>query len=241
MHLLRDFTKNSKNSSSKNILNFFKSLSNLEVGGNRIYDGSGTHWMQNPNEFLGFLELLRELEEKANFRIDSLLEIGFSTGITNTILAKIFQPKKIVTVDVTTPSGISASTFMANLRFKNLIYLSMNSQDSFCIETVSKFAPFDLLFIDGDHSENGSRLDFINYEKLMNKTSVIVLHDIYAGTPCEVRKTWHWICNSGNYTCLEIYDDKTMIPYGMGIVLFGFENNMLNKLKQINYVTKNIE
>ena len=49
------------------LLTFLRDLSNIEIGGNRIYDGQGTHFMQNPNEFMDMLHFL--LRMKFEFKI----------------------------------------------------------------------------------------------------------------------------------------------------------------------------
>ena len=46
---------------------------------------------------------------------------------------------------------------------------------------------FDMIFIDGDHSEEGSMKDFIMYSKLLNKGGIIGFHDIIEP------KHWPWV------------------------------------------------
>ena len=36
----------------KNLIELVRKMSNLEIGGYRLYDGSGTHYMQNPKEIM---------------------------------------------------------------------------------------------------------------------------------------------------------------------------------------------
>jgi hypothetical protein len=220
MHILENFLENANDVRSRQDLNnFFKSITHIEIGGNKFYDGTGSHWMQNPNEFIDLILFLNLLQTTSDFKIKNFCEIGFSSGITHTILTKIFNPDSSIAVDVVSPAGICADTFMANLRFKNLTYFAMNSQSDVCLKSVSKFAPFDLIFIDGDHSSNGSSLDFFNYLPFLSQKGVIVMHDIYAQKPCEVNFTWDKIKKSNKFECFEFYDDSVKIPYGLGLVV----------------------
>ena len=41
---------NLSNSYKKELIQFIKNMSNVEIGGNRFYDGTGTHYIQNPHE-----------------------------------------------------------------------------------------------------------------------------------------------------------------------------------------------
>ena len=38
------------NSYKKELIKVVKNMCNLEIGGNKFYDGLGTHYMQNPKE-----------------------------------------------------------------------------------------------------------------------------------------------------------------------------------------------
>lgn len=62
------------------------------------------------------------------------------------------------------------------------------------IESVSVFAPYDWIFIDGDHKIDSVRADYTNYTNFAAKPAVVVLHDIawipYLNHELEVR--WFW-------------------------------------------------
>ena len=57
--------------------------------------------------------------------------------------------------------------------------LKGNSHDNIIIKTVKEYFPngIDLLFIDGDHSYNGVKSDFINYFPLVNSGGFIIFDD----------------------------------------------------------------
>ena len=39
-------------------------MSNMEIGGYKFYDGSGTHYMQNPKEIVDLIFYLKNYEKK---------------------------------------------------------------------------------------------------------------------------------------------------------------------------------
>jgi hypothetical protein len=72
-------------------------------------------------------------------------------------------------------------------------------------------AKFDIIFIDGDHSYEGVKEDFVNSLKVLKEEGYIVLHDI-ASTGCPgVVKLWSEI---NNKRCLEFVNNNTC---GIGI------------------------
>ena len=61
-----DFNFTFKNNTAyrKQIIKFLKSLSNVEIGGDRLYDGMGTHYIQNPYEISDLIFFLKNYEKK---------------------------------------------------------------------------------------------------------------------------------------------------------------------------------
>ena len=129
------------------LTNFIKNLCNAEIGGNRFYDGSNNHYMQNPKEIVNFIFELKKYEKKVKQKLTSFLEIGFANGINNSLLNKLFNFKKIVAVDIIDAGGINTSNFYANLRFKNLALVCGDSTNQTTINTVEKLGYYDLIFI----------------------------------------------------------------------------------------------
>ena len=96
------------------------------------------------------------------FILTKFLEIGFSSGKTNTILNKFFNFEQIVAVDSFT-AHISTNDLWANLMRKKLVLISGNSDEKKIISTVEKFQPFDLIFIDGSHEYKDVKNDLTIY------------------------------------------------------------------------------
>jgi len=214
--------KNFKNNKSykRKLIETVKKMSNMEIGGYRFYDGSGTHYMQNPNEIVDLIFYLKHHEKKQKIKLNNFLEIGFAAGINNTFINKFFNFKKIVTVDYVQPAGINTSTFFSNLRFKNLILICGNSTSKNTISNVKAHGRYDFIFIDGGHDYETVKKDFHNYSQLLNQNGVIALHDIYSDICPGVARFWRELKkrNKKNYSFVELFDSKQEFKYGIGIL-----------------------
>jgi predicted O-methyltransferase YrrM len=197
---------------------FLRSLSNIEIGGTRLYDGSGTHFMQNAFEFGFMLSVLMEAKENKSRKYTKFLEFGWSTGIAHTIVHKVLKPEESVAVDLVVPSGMSTETFFANLRFKNLTFLANDSTSTFVKNKLQLIGPFDFIFIDGGHEYKTVLSDFQLALDVASPTAIIALHDIHAEKPSEVSILWNEIITSERYETVEILDDQSLITYGIGLV-----------------------
>jgi len=162
------------------VIEFLRHNTNVEIGGYRIFDGTRTHYMQNPVEITDFVFAAKEQEKRTGRKFESFLEIGFSAGINNTLLNKFFEFKNHVAIDQIDSSGTGGSAFLANLRFKNLSLVCGNSMDPETIRKVGLLGKYDLIFIDGGHDYETVRADFFNYSGFLNPGGIIAFHDIVA-------------------------------------------------------------
>lgn len=231
MSILDRFLEDSAN--EKEIYDFLRTLSNIEVNGNRLYDGSGTHFMQNPMEFTRLLCLLKYVRQNKLINFDKFLEFGWSAGIAHTILYKFLCPLESVAVDFVLPTGISTNTFFANLRFKNLTFIANDSTSKFTHDKVNSLGPFDFIFIDGGHDYSTVKSDFELALSVSSLNSIIALHDIHSVKPVEVSRLWKEIVESNDYETLEIFDNSSKIKYGIGIINLN-QNGLLTEFQQ-NY------
>jgi len=86
------FEKNfSLKKNKKNLLNFLKANTNIDSGGDRIYDGVHNHSLQIPEELVWLIGKIQSITKNKKFRNKNFLEFGYAHGFTNTILNKCFN------------------------------------------------------------------------------------------------------------------------------------------------------
>jgi hypothetical protein len=135
--------------------------------------------------------------------IQTFLNIGTFNGYTFNFIADYLngiRPTSCITID--------PNDFVGSNKKYPYIYLS-------CTSDTFKNIPFDLVFIDGDHSYEAVKKDWENVGRF---AKVIVFHDIN-DLPCpDVRKFWSELTNgaSEDFDILEI-KEVTENPQMMGI------------------------
>ncbi len=221
---MRDFNFNFKNNKKykSDLIKFLKNQSNVEIGGTRLYDGTGTHYMQNPYEIAELIFFLKSYEKKRGQKIKKFLEIGFAAGINNSILNKFFLFNRNIAVDIVQPVGLNFSTFYANLRFKNLTLLCGDSKKNNIINQAKTLGNYDLIFIDGGHDYKTVKSDFIEYSKFISKKGIIVMHDIKSNIVKDVPRYWNELKqkSKSNLQFKEIFKKGYKMECGLGVVIF---------------------
>jgi len=159
-------------------LEFLKHQTTAEYGVYQIFDGTRSYLLHIPEELLDFILFLKLHEKKYGKKIKKFLEIGYSTGKTNTILNKFFNFKQIVAID-NFSAHISTDDLWGNLSRKNLVLISGNYNESNVINLAKKFKPFYLIFIDGSHEYKDVKKDLQTYSKMLSENGVLVAHDIH--------------------------------------------------------------
>ena len=204
-----------------NLLNFLRFNTNIDSGGNKLYDGLGNHSLQNPEELVWIIKKIQEITKNKKFKNKSFLEIGYSHGFTNTVLNKCFNFEKIVSVDIVNNTGQSKDSFFANLRFRNMVLLCGDSRSNFIKQQISLNSKYDLTFIDGGHDYDVVRNDFEIAKKNASKNSVIIFHDIDASACDGPRKLWKSIIKNktNNMKTYQYICKDYQIRYGIGIVV----------------------
>ncbi len=132
--------------------------------------------LQHPGEFAAFIDVLRRE------RVTSYLEIGSKFGGSLWLVAKALPVGSLV-VSVDRPKTAANSEaslrsivdkIWAELPIRAVLIIG-NSQDKGTIDKVRSYAPFDACFIDGDHSLEGVRRDWMNYGPMAR---IVAFHDI---------------------------------------------------------------
>ena len=201
----------------EDFVEFLRHQTTAEYGGNQIFDGRRSHLMHIPEELADFIFFLKQHEKKLAKKIKNFLEIGFSSGKTNTILNKFFNFEQIVAVD-NFSAHISTNDLWANLMRKKLVLISGNSDEKKIISTVEKFQPFDLIFIDGSHEYKDVKNDLTIYSKFLSKNGVLAIHDLHNNDYPDVSKAWNEFKIKNKFHFKEFVCKKYFFICGIGLV-----------------------
>ena len=150
-----------------------------------------------------------------------LLEVGSSFGGTLRRMAAVLAPDALV-VSVDWPiddtpkylhpiDSLKNACHRISLTGRHVELFVADSHDEETVRGVNKFAPFDFGFIDGDHSYEGVKADWLNYGQMCK---VVGLHDI-AGPVEGCTRLWTEIKEAGHKTTEFVTPGK---GFGIGIV-----------------------
>jgi cephalosporin hydroxylase len=136
--------------------------------------------------------ILQDLDEWADFYewvsardVKSVLEIGAFFGGTLWHWTQLPTVERIVSIDMPITRHDPRHrqlvecrrlwpSWMNGIEFYDILG---DSQDARNIEGAAGLAPFDLAFIDGDHTAQGVRADWLHYSQLVRLGGTVVFHD----------------------------------------------------------------
>ena len=172
------------------------------------------HIAQHEWEFLRLLDLYRKKEP---IRV---LEIGtYYGGTLYNWITHAPTDAIVVNVDLSHPSKHLYPKWSYGRVFHEAI--EGDSRDPEVIARVAKHAPYQWVYIDGDHSYEGVKADWDNYMPMVNKGGIIAFHDILPPSKewpdIEVERLWREIQRQG-YVTQELVADPTWSWGGNGIV-----------------------
>jgi len=167
----------------------------------------------------------------ASARPKEILEIGTSMGGTLYLLTKAAdEAANLVSVDLHIADETLFSSF--GRKRQHLHVVQGNSRDSKMIESTNKRFPsgVDLLFLDGDHSYDGVKSDFLNYSPLVRDGGLIAFHDIVednetrygvvtGGWSGGVPRFWKEI--KSDYRHVEFVRSPDQDGHGIGVLFVG--------------------
>lgn len=190
----------------------------------RLGEGQPVFAMQRRQELLAFVSLVRGLAPRA------VLEIGTAAGGTLLLLARAAQPDALL-VSVDLPGGPFGGGYAAWRRWlyrgfaspgQTLALLRGDSHHPAVrrrvVQTFGRRL-VDLLLIDGDHTYEGARRDFLDYAPLVRPGGLVAFHDICpdpAQPTLEVPRLWQELRTS--YPSAELIEDRGQAGYGLGLL-----------------------
>jgi len=167
--------------------------------------------LQKPGELAQLLELLAGRQPKV------IVEIGSYAGGTLWAWSQLPGPPRVIGVDL--PGGPYSSG--AQLDTHGAVMVIGNSHQRATLELVrgqlaGELA--DVLFIDGDHSYEGCRADFLAYRQLVRPGGLVVLHDIAPHDNPSVGVNYVWQEFACRFPSQEIITDPGQRWAGIGVL-----------------------
>jgi predicted O-methyltransferase YrrM len=177
-------------------------------------------WPQQvPSEFEAFAAMVAAQRPK------SILEIGSLRGGNLFMLCRMADPTAtIISIDMTPwyhRNNRRPLMRFFPLRSQRLYLRRADSHASNTFAEVRKLSggKIDLLFIDGDHSYEGAKQDFVMYSALVAPGGMIVFHDIvehHDKNHCDVVRLWREL--KPQYRHTELIENPTQDSCGIGIL-----------------------
>jgi len=180
---------------------------------------------QVPSELHRFAQIVATLRPK------KVMEIGTFKGGTLCVLCRLSSPSAdIISVDL--PGGkfgggynaMRSCLFRSFCKYSQAMHLIRG--DSHSNETLTRvksiIQSLDILFIDGDHTYQGVKRDFLAYSPLVRRGGVVAFHDIVEhpkDSGCEVSRFWEEI--KEQYRHEEIIENPQQGWAGIGILYMG--------------------
>jgi predicted O-methyltransferase YrrM len=181
---------------------------------------------QKPSEIIDLLRMLIDLKPVR------LCEVGARRGGTLALFAHVAPPEaSILSIDLAFSPAQSRYNPRLGKTTQRIECWSADSHAPELPERVSRWfssKPIDFLFIDGDHSEDGVRLDYERFSPLVRPGGLIAFHDIvpdaeerwmgrsesYSGG---VHRFWNQL-KEREPEAIELIDRPNQDGFGIGVV-----------------------
>lgn len=185
-------------------------------------------WRMKPFQIKSELETLLKILKKRN--IKRLMEIGSANGGTFWLFSRVVEiDATLISLDL--PGGdfgggyqeIQVPFFSSFCLTNQRVFCIRNdSHSSKTLEEINRILAgqkLDFLFIDGDHTYEGVKQDFLMYHSLVNKGGLIGFHDIMEGPPELVGGVSRfWNETKTKYEHQEIIENCAQKGYGIGLL-----------------------
>ena len=141
----------------------------------RIWIARNNDGVERTNEGRGFIQQDKEefwqlMEYLIELKPQKILEIGNACGGT-TLFWQALAPE-VYSLDIKPLEGHIPGNYFPNVTF---IVGDAHKQET--LEEAKVFAPYDFLFIDGDHCTEGVKQDYEMYSPLVRSGGIVGFHD----------------------------------------------------------------
>lgn len=203
----------------------FSGINNEFVNNKKYYDELKENIINNingriPHHRIAVLHIICKL-----YVVKSYLEIGVHNGASMSYVVRDKNQKVCYGIDLfESTTGHYVNDKLSENRTKNNILnnnisstINLIKGNSFLSETIDKLKVnlngklIDLLFIDGDHSYDGVRNDFINYEKFVKKNGFIVIDDYEPNYPQIIKFVNDYVASNENFAILGVFENNELI------------------------------
>lgn len=164
-------------------------------------------------------------------------EIGTANGGTNFLLSQALSSTKFMLgIDLYVKNKAQLHYFAKS--FQQLIFVDGSSYHPQTIEKVQSILDgkkLDLLFIDGDHTYEGVKQDFLHYRHFIRDGGIIALHDIVPDYYTRYgQKTGRWVGEvprfwskiKSLYPFYEFIEDPEQDGLGIGAIRYSSQINL---------------
>lgn len=151
----------------------------------------GYHIQQNPTEFASFLGFLRERPQ-----IRRYLEIGSASGGFIRCIHELVGFDQAVMIDDGSYQGEMQDANIAGFREK-VKRFTCDSHGPVAKLALQDETPFDLIFVDGDHSYEGVMKDVELVLPYAAADTLIAFHDVQCGLVPDVQRAYEELLASG--------------------------------------------
>jgi predicted O-methyltransferase YrrM len=185
--------------------------------------------LQITSEILAFLEFVQSREPKI------ICEIGTAFGGTQFLLSQALPSVTLsIGIDIYIQSAHRLHYFSKHAESPVLISGSTRSSQTLAkLEQLLDGRKIDLLFIDGDHSYEGVKQDFLQYKHLVAENGLIAFHDIVPDLSARLGiklgvKSVNWAGGvptfwqeiKPQYTHWEFVESQDQDAFGIGVIQY---------------------
>ena len=179
-----------------------------------------------------------------NKKINNILEIGTFNGVNAFLLSQIFSEAKIITIDLKKDSDEYKNSYKRKDKInefikqrdivlgksKNIFFKELNS-----LNLINQQNKYDLIFIDGNHSNPVVTIDIINSLNLINQNGIILCDDIWLKDP---EKKIDMLDSKDSYDTLKALQNEKIINLTLFYKRLDINNNCNpSRRKYLAYIT----